>query len=354
MYTPTPLMQQLDLTYPIIQAPMAGGATTPELVSAVSEAGGLGSIGAGMTAPEALAQQIAATKALTDKPFAVNLMVLSEAASTTFDAPMPQWLSQYYEAQGIDVNLPEQPAEKFDEQLAGLLAHPVAVASFTFGIITTEQVAALHAVGTMVVGTANHPLEAKAWADVGADAVCVQGMEAGGHRGGWLAESEQDPLGLLTLIAQTRQLTDVPLIAAGGIMTAGDIRTVLQAGAQAAQMGTVFLTTHESGINAIYKKALLDNAQAQPEQRRVTQLTRLFSGKLARGLVNDYMQTYARFDEPQQLPPYPQLNAMTKPLRAHAKSQENREYLSLWAGQGAPLVEALPVAKLMQKLGSGD
>lgn len=162
MYTPTPLMQQLDLTYPIIQAPMAGGATTPELVSAVSEAGGLGSIGAGMTAPEALAQQIAATKALTDKPFAVNLMVLSEAASTTFDAPMPQWLSQYYEAQGIDVNLPEQPAEKFDEQLAVLLAHPVAVASFTFGIITTEQVAALHAVGTMVVGTANHPLEAKA------------------------------------------------------------------------------------------------------------------------------------------------------------------------------------------------
>lgn len=341
------LMQQLGITYPIIQAPMAGGATTPELIAAVSNFGGLGSLGAGTTAPSTIKQQIEQIKALTNKPFAVNLMVLSEAESTTFDAPMPEWLKAYYQQQGIELNLPQNPAQLFEQQLQILLDNPVPVASFTFGIISAEQVEALHQVGTKVIGTANHPLEAKAWADIGADAVCVQGVEAGGHRGGWLAISEQDPLGLLTLINQTKAITSVPLIAAGGLMTGQAIKAVITAGAEIAQLGTAFLATTESGISAAYKSELIKAASG--ERSDSTRLTHLFSGKQARGLVNGFLHKYAAYDD-HNLPAYPQLNAMTQPLRAAASKADNTDYMSLWAGQGVALVKAQPVATLMQSL----
>ncbi|PNK60803.1 NAD(P)H-dependent flavin oxidoreductase [Psychrobacter sp. FDAARGOS_221] len=341
------LLTTLNLTCPIVQAPMAGGATTPKLIAAVSNFGGLGSLGAGMTAPDTINEQINQIKALTDKPFAVNLMVLSAAESTTFDTSMPDWLSGYYQKASIEPVLADKPAQLFDEQFQVLLDNPVAVASFTFGIISQAQVDVLHAVGTKVVGTANHPLEAKAWADIGADAVCVQGAEAGGHRGGWLAQSEQDPMGLLVLISQTKAITDVPLIAAGGIMTADAIKAVQTAGAALAQMGTVFLTTTESGISATYKSELLKVANGQRDGR--TRLTRLFSGKQARGLVNDYLEQFAAYDNT-SLPAYPQLNAMTKPMRAAAAQASNPEYMSLWAGQGVSQVQALSVHELMTQL----
>ncbi|PIE47740.1 MAG: 2-nitropropane dioxygenase [Gammaproteobacteria bacterium] len=347
METVSKLFKALKLTKPIVQAPMAGGATTPVLISQVCEFGGLGSLGAGMTSPKKLKQQIDEIKVLTNKPFAVNLMVLSEQESTDFSSPMPSWLVDYYQQNNIQVSLPEKPAEVFANQLQVLIENPVAVVSFTFGIITKEQVQALHDVGSLVVGTANHPLEAKAWADIGADMVCVQGIEAGGHRGGWLTQSQADPLGLLTLISQTKAITQVPLIAAGGIMTKRDIDAVRQAGAALAQLGTAFLTTKESGINPTYKAELLKTAKIQ---HRVTRLTRLFSGKQARGLVNEYMDKYAQYDNENTLPAYPQLNAMTKPMRAHASHTQTPEYLSLWAGQGVNLVREESVAELMQRL----
>jgi nitronate monooxygenase len=231
------LLDTLNLTYPIVQAPMAG-ATTPELAAMVSNFGGLGSLGSGMTAPNVLTSQIDTIKSLTNRPFMINLMVLSEQESSTFDTEIPAWLSQYYQDNNIEIALPERPAQSFAEQLQVLYDNPVPVASFTFDIISAEQVQRLQSLGTRVIGTANHPLEAKAWADIGADAVCVQGVEAGGHRGGWLPQSASDPLGLLTLIAQTRACTDIPLIAAGGIMTGQDIKAVQAAGAELAQMGT--------------------------------------------------------------------------------------------------------------------
>lgn len=341
------LLETLNLTCPIVQAPMAGGATTPELIAAVSNFGGLGSLGAGTTAPAKIQEQIQKIKDLTDKPFAVNLMVLSEAESTTFDAPIPEWLQAYYEEQGIELTLPKNPAQLFEAQLQALLDNPVPVASFTFGIISKEQVAALKAVGTKVVGTANHPQEAKAWADIGADAVCVQGVEAGGHRGGWLPQSEQDPLGLLTLISQTKAVTDVPLIAAGGIMNGLGIKAVQTAGAEMAQLGTAFLATTESGVSPAYKAELLKASSG--ERSSQTCLTRLFSGKQARGLVNVYLLKYAAYDN-DSLPAYPQLNAMTQPMRGAASKANNTDYMSLWAGQGVALIQAEPVATLMQRL----
>lgn len=344
------LSNQLGMTCPIVQAPMAGGATTPELIAAVSNAGGLGSLGAGMTAPEVLTEQIDSIKALTDRAFAVNLMVLTEAEWTTLDAPIPEWLAAYYADNVLEIALPEKPAQSFADQFQVLLNNPVPVASFTFGIISREQVNALHKVGTKVIGTANHPLEAQAWAEIGADAVCVQGVEAGGHRGGWLALSEADQLGLLTLLNQTKRVTNIPLIAAGGIMTATAITAAQIASAEMVQMGTAFLTTHESGISAAYKGTLLKVANG--DRAATTRLTRLFSGKPARALDNDYLRTYQAFDNQDTLPPYPQLNAMTRTMRATAGKQGDVEHLSMWAGQGVSLVRSESVAELIARLTS--
>lgn len=342
------LLNTLNLTYPIIQAPMAGDATTPELIASVSNFGGMGSLGAGMTAPDVLNSQIDTIKTLTDRPFMVNLMVLSEQESSSFDTAMPNWLSNYYQEQNIEFKLPTRPAQSFAEQLQVLYDNPVPVASFTFGIISAEQVERLQRVGTRVIGTANHPLEAKAWSEIGADAVCAQGVEAGGHRGGWLPQSETDPLGLLTLISQTRACTDIPLIAAGGIMTGQDIKAVQAAGAELAQMGTAFLTTDQCGINDTYKQALIDASQGLRSTE--TRLTRLFSGKLARGLLNNYLCDFAQFECADTLPPYPQLNAMTKFMRADAAKRLDAEHLSLWAGQGVTLVKNESTDALLTRL----
>ncbi len=341
------LVNTLDLTYPIVQAPMAG-ATTPELAATVSNFGGLGSLGGGTTAPEVLNDQINTLKTLTNRPFMINLMVLSEHDSTTLDSAIPTWLSEYYQENNIEIELPKHPALSFVEQLQVLYDNPVPVASFTFGIISAEQVQRLKDLGTRVIGTANHPLEAKAWAEIGVDAVCVQGSEAGGHRGGWLTQSANDPLGLLTLISQTRACTDIPLIAAGGIMTGQAIKAIQTAGAELAQIGTAFLTTDKCGINDIYKQALLD--ASEDKRSSETRLTRLFSGKQARGLLNDYLRNFAQFESAYELPPYPQLNAMTKFLRADAKKNLDPEHQSLWAGQGVALVRQEKTIELLERL----
>ena len=341
------LLSTFDLTYPIVQAPMAG-ATTPELAATVSNFGGLGSLGSGTTAPDVLNEHINTLKSLTKRPFMINLMVLSEHDSNTLDSPTPAWLTKYYQEQNIEMALPKRPALSFAEQLQVLYDNPVPVASFTFGIISAEQVQRLKDLGTRVIGTANHPLEAKAWAEIGVDAVCVQGVEAGGHRGGWLPQSANDPMGLLTLISQTRACTDIPLIAAGGIMTGQAIKAIQTAGAELAQIGTAFLTTDKCGINDIYKQALLD--ASQDKRSAETRLTRLFSGKQARGLLNDYLRDFGQFESAHELPPYPQLNAMTNDLRAHAKNNLDAEHQSLWAGQGVALVRQESTIELLERL----
>ena len=341
------LLNTFDLTYPIVQAPMAG-VTTPELAATVSNFGGLGSLGSGTTAPDILNDHINTLKSLTDRPFMINLMVLSEHDSNTLDSEIPAWLTKYYQENNIEMALPKRPALSFAEQLQVLYDNPVPVASFTFGIISAEQVQRLKDLGTRVIGTANHPLEAKAWAEIGVDAVCVQGVEAGGHRGGWLPQSASDPMGLLTLISQTRACTDIPLIAAGGIMTGQAIKAIKTAGAELAQIGTAFLTTDKCGINDIYKQALLD--ASQDKRSSETRLTRLFSGKQARGLLNDYLRDFAQFESAHELPPYPQLNAMTNDLRAHAKNNLDAENQSLWAGQGVALVRQESTIELLERL----
>ncbi len=339
---------QALLSSPIIQAPMAGASNSATVVTAC-QAGALGSLGTGMMTPQQIHQSIDDIKSATDLPFCVNLMVLPQAITERYNEPMPKWLGEYYDKLGIVPVLDDKPAQSFDAQFQVLLDNPVPVASFTFGIISIEQVQALKQVGTLVIGTANCPDEVIAWADVGADAVVVQGAEAGGHRGGWLDESAS-PMALAQLFtAVTDRLSaeqvKIALIAAGGIHDGGRVRYYLNHGAVAVAVGTAFLSTAESCISPLWKSRLLAGGE--------TRLTRLYSGKLARGLVTGYMQDFVHLDglvRHPHIPIYPTMNAMTKSLRAHGASTQDDNLMSLWAGAGVSQCRDESMADLVARL----
>lgn len=336
------LVEKLKLRLPIVQAPMAGGATTPELVSAVSEAGGLGFIGGGYLSPQELIAQAQEVSEKTSRPFGINLFVLTREQSTRLTDPMPAWLTNVYHRRGLP--LPKQPQALpiFDEQFEALLAIQPEVASFTFGILSDEHIRALKAKDIAIVGTANHADEAKYWEDIGADAVCVQGAEAGGHRGGFIEQYVNQPMGLMSLMTQCRQSVRIPLWAAGGLMTGQAVAAVRNMGAEAAQMGTAFLSTRESGINRAYKNALFD------VRRAITVHTKLFTGKPARMLMNRYIRENMANEN--NTASYPQQHAYTQSLRLAAIQQGDVEYMALYAGKGVGLCRDMHVVDLMEAL----
>ena len=350
------LLQRLGIALPIIQGPMTGS-DTPALAAAVSAAGGLGMLGCGMRSPAAMAEAAAAVRQQTDRPFGMNLFV--QATPTPDEATVQtamERLAPLYAELGLQPQRPTQWCEDFAAQFEALLALRPAVASFTFGILTAAQVARLQAVGSTVIGTATTLAEAQAWAAVGADAVCASGMEAGGHRGTFLtptqpgatgaapslADFAASMVGTLPLVAQCAQALSIPVIAAGGIMDGRGIAGALALGAQAVQMGTAFLACPESGIGPAYRQAL---AQAQDTD---TRLTRVFSGRPARGIVNAMMEALAA--EEDRVPAYPVQNALTGALRRTAATQGRTSHLSLWAGQGVGAARPVPAARLMALL----
>lgn len=340
---PSEFARQLGLMVPVIQAPMAGGITTPELVAAVSRAGALGSLAGGMLAPAVLREHIAAIRALGCRDFSVNLFVIDEP-----QAPAPavraalQRLDSHFTALGVTAKVPERFCESTDLQLDVLLETPVPLASFAFGLLDRAQVAELHRVGTRVVGTATTVAEAVAWADVGADAVCAQGLEAGGHRGGFVANLGHEQLGTLALVPLIRAAVGVPVIAAGGIMNGAGIAAVLALGASAAQLGTAFLCCDEAGTHPLWKRKLLEEPALE------TCLTVAFSGRPARGLRNRFMDEMAPFAG--EIPPYPIQNALTAPLRARAGQVGDADHMSLWAGQAHAQVRSAPAAQIVRQL----
>jgi len=282
----TRLSKIVNIAVPIIQAPMAGGITRPELVAAVSSSGGLGSLGAGMLPPERIAADISAIRRLTNAPFNVNLFVLAAPQVDTSSLEAAMALLQTFRE---DLGLPvaEPPArfcEDFSEQLETVLEERPPVVSFTFGIIDGAAVERLHRAGAKVIGTATHVAEALAWEAVGADAVCVQGAEAGGHRGTFLGPPEEAMIGTLALVPQVIDAVQIPVIAAGGIMDGRGIAAALVLGAAGAQLGTAFLACKESGIPEQWKERL------KASKDTGTRVTRLFSGRPARGLVNEFME----------------------------------------------------------------
>ncbi len=338
------LTEKLGVRYPIIQAPMAGGATTPALVAAVSNAGGLGSLGAGYMTPADIRVAIKEIRARTNKPFAVNLFI-PEAHSAT-----PEQIQKACEdiaqcsgglAQKIEPALAPY-AQPFDDQINVVLQEKVLIFSFAFGSLSAKWIRALKSNNTRLIATATNLLEAEVLEQSGVDLVVVQGCEAGGHRGTFLGKEEASLIELSKLIPLCTAKINIPVIAAGGIMHGKDIMAAIKLGAAGVQMGTAFLTCHESGIHDKYKKTLL--AQVQDN----TVLTRAFSGKLARGIRNAF--TNCMETKKASILAYPIQNALTKRMRQKAKEMDAVEFMSLWAGQAAPDCRAIGAAELVHQL----
>ena len=339
---PNSLLRALDVRLPIVQGPMTGS-DTPALAAAVSAAGGLGMLGCGMRSPAALREAAAEVRRRTSRPFGLNLFVQDTPApgAATVRAAQER-LAPLYAEFGLQPALPARWCEDFAEQFEALIEARPAVASFTFGILTAQQVERLHGAGCCVIGTATTVAEAVAWADVGADAVVASGMESGGHRGTFLGSFESSMVGTMALVPACVDALRIPVIAAGGIMDGRGIAAAQALGAQAVQMGTAFLACEESAIGPAYRAAL-NQATATD-----TRATRVFSGRPARGIVNGMMRRLAA-DEA-DVPPYPVQNALTGALRRAAAEAGHADYLSLWAGQGVAAVRPMPAAALVQVL----
>lgn len=330
------------LKYPIVQAPMAGGVSTPALAAAVSEAGGLGFLAGGYKTSEELEKEIRELRGRTAAGFGINLFVPGP------DTADPQALEAYRakllkEAETLNVSLgaPDFDDDDYARKIALVQAERVPVVSFTFGCPAKETVQTLQEKGIEVAVTVTNPAEAALALDAGADVLCLQGAEAGGHRGTFSNDPDlREDIGLLVLIRLVRTLTDKPVIAAGGIMDGAGVRAALAAGADAAQLGTAFLLCPESGTNAAYRKALTD-----PEFT-ATRITRAFTGRRARGLVNRFMETY----DAEAPAAYPQVHHLTQRLRKEAAARGQADYMSLWAGQGYRMARAIPAAQLIHEL----
>ncbi len=322
---------------------MGGGPSTPELVAAVSNAGGLGSLGAAYLTPDQITSAIRRIRSLTSQPFNVNLFAGGWNARADCDAaPMLAVLEDVHEKLGIPPPIPPSPApDPFPGQFESVLAARPPIFSFTFGIPDPDSLFRLKARGIAILGTATTVEEARQLERVGVDAVVAQGSEAGAHRGTFLDSFESSMIPTLDLVRATVGAVHVPVIATGGLMDGRDILAALNAGAAAAQLGTAFLPCPESGASEVHKRAIL----AAKEDSTV--VTRAFSGRPARGLKNAFM---ASVDGRELVLPYPLQNALTRPMRNAAAQQGLTDYLSLWAGQGVARARAMPAADLVARL----
>lgn len=337
-------LRKLGIELPIIQAPMAG-VSTPEMAAEVSNAGGLGSIGVGSVDAETTRQMIADVRSRTERPFNVNVFchrpaiadVAREAAWLTrlgpefarYGVKPPPRLTQVYQSLLTD-----------DAKLAVLLAQRPAIVSFHFGLPSPDRIQALRAAGIVLLATATNLDEGKAVAAAGVDAVVAQGDEAGGHRGVFDPDGQDDRLGTIALTRLLVSKLDIPVIAAGGIMDGAGIAASLMLGTAAAQLGTAFIACPESSADAGFRSALLGPAAEH------TVMTAAISGRPARCLANRITALGADI-EPGAIPSYPIAYDAAKALHAAAKAVGDYGYGAQWAGQGAPLARAMPAAKLV-------
>jgi len=300
----------------IVLAPLAGGPSTPELVAAVSNAGGLGFLAAGYLRPEVFAEQLARTRELSRKPLGVNVFVLEEVAvDEQAVAAYAHELEADAAARGVRLGEPRFDDDWLVEKLEVIVRADVAVVSTTFGCLAAATVERLQTSGTRVWATVTSAEEARAAQAAGVDALIVQGGEAGGHRGAWRDEGEPTPL--YELLASVD--VGLPLIATGGLGDRDAVRAVLAAGAQAAQIGTAFLLCPEAGTSEPHRRALRAGGE--------TAFTRAFTGRSARGIVNRFM-----IDHPDAPAAYPQVHHLTAPLRAAARAAGDADGINLWAG----------------------
>jgi nitronate monooxygenase len=342
----TPLCDRLGIRLPIIQAPMAGGPSSPELVAAVSEAGALGSFGFAYTQPETMQREVETLRAHTHLPFGLNLFA-SEQPGTIDPAAQAGAIAAvagYYAEAGLTPPEPVRPpyAPDFEAQLAVAEEIRPAVLTLHLGAITSERVRRFHALGIKVGASANCIAEAERLEAGGVDFIIAQGGEAGGHRGSYLRDPYESMTGTLALTRMIVRRVKIPVVAAGGIMDGAGIAAALALGAQGAQLGTAFIPCPESGAARVHKERIL--AAREDE----TLITEKFTGKPARGFANRFMREMAERRAPQL--PFPAQNVLVGKLRAAAAKAGNPDFVAMWAGQAAPLARALPAADLVAAL----
>lgn len=343
MWPETSLTRALGVALPIIQGPMAGGVTTPQLVAAVANAGGLGSLGAGYMDAATIRSAIREIRALTGRPFAVNVFVGEPPADATSGVDeINEAMHVYRRELGLDAPTQLKGVPLLEEQLLVVLEERVPILSFTFGVLSAAWLQQLHSAGCSVIGTATTVREAVALADAGVDVVVAQGAEAGGHRGTFLAPVDRSMVGLVALLPQVVDRVRIPVVAAGGIMDGRGIVAALALGAAGVQLGTAFLPCPESGAHPKYKDAVLSATDES------TVLTRVFSGKPARGIANRFIAEMSRYDG--AIPPYPIQHQLTTDIRRAAAAAGRAELMSLWAGQAAGMSASRPAGEVVTTL----
>ena len=333
-----------DLRIPLVAAPMAGGPSTPALVATASAAGGFGFLGGGYLTRDALSEQLRQTCELVQGPFGVNLFVPARPARTGI---VPRVLAYRDELAGdaarYGIELPSpDPADDdhYADKLALLVAEPVAVVGFTFGLPSADAVARLHEVGTQLAVTVTDLAEARAAAERGVDSLVLQGADAGGHRGAHDAAAVPDEMPLVELVRGVHASVALPIVAAGGVSTPGQVDAVLAAGASGVAIGTALLRTPECGTSQAHKDALASGEFIE------TRVTRAFSGRLARALVNRFV-----LEHDAAAPPfYPEVNQLDRPIRAAAARVGDVGGLALWAGTGYASARAVGAAEVLREL----
>lgn len=337
----TALTRLLGIDHPLVQAPMAGAAT-PELAAAVSGAGGLGSLGSAALSPAEIVRQARAVRAVTDRPFNVNFFCHEPPALEADAAARARELARprYAELGLGEPPEPSIPPLAFDEaRLAALLEIRPAVVSFHFGLPGPAALDAIREAGCVVLSSATTVAEAEQLAERGADAVIAQGAEAGGHRGSFLVDGDDGPVGTLALVPQVVDAVDVPVVAAGGIADGRGLAAALALGAGGAQVGTAFLTCPEAAIHPLYREAL------RAARAEATTITRAFSGRPARALRNRAVEEFR--GDPL---PYPAQLSLSAALGAAAAERGSAAFLSMWAGQAAPLAREAPAGEVVRAI----
>ncbi len=330
-----------ELAEPIVQAPLAGGPSTPALAAAVCEAGGLGFLAAGYKSADAVSEEIDALRGTTSRPFGINLFVPPRPAEDSFAIhAYRQRIATEAERQGAELGEPRSDDDDWGRKLELLLQERPAVASFTFGLPDSSVIDALRANEIAAWVTVTNADEAVQAREAGADALVVQGVEAGGHRGGFSDDPEESGWGLLALLRVVARRASLPMIAAGGIADGPAVAAALCAGASAAQIGTALMLAPEAGTAEAHREVL---GQAGP-----TRLTRAFTGRTARGIVNRFLVEHS--DSAPAA--YPEIHHMTSPLRAAARRRGDAQTVNLWAGQAHELAQELPAAEIVRQLGA--
>lgn len=329
-----------ELAVPIVQAPMAGGPSTPELAAAVCSAGALGFLAAGYKTTAAVTADIAALRERTGAPFGLN--IFAPPSDRGDEAELHRYeeaLRETARRAGVELGTPRHDDDCFAEKVQLAIDSELAVVSFVFGLPPDDAIASLHAAGAEVWVTVTSPTDAVLAAEAGADALVAQGFEAGGHRSYFADGPDAEDYGLVALLLRLRAAVELPLVASGGIGDGGAVAAVLCAGASAAQLGSALLLAAETATSAPHRAALA--AGAGP-----TRLTRAFTGRSARGIVNDFM------DEHDAEAPcaYPDVHHLTAPLRAAARAAGDASAINLWAGQAYPLARELPAAEIIEAI----